>query len=167
MSKTLVFSLDLYELPLNEILQNHRTFYGLRRERGEPVNQWLKRIQNCIGRCEFSATITEFLLIDQFLCGLNTSELNSIQSVSQSWTLKQLVEHILSENIDHNGHMETDSTADNHINQNPNIALDAVKTEPVCLAFRIYLQFNEASMYSALSIVLLTRLKMNACKMIH
>lgn len=137
MSENLVFSLDLYELPLNEILQNHRTFYGLRREFDEPIDRWLKRIQNCIGRCEFSTIIAEFLLIDQFLCGLNTSELKSLQNVNKSWTVKQLLDHVLSGNID-NEHMD----ANNYLNQTPNIALDVVKSEPVCSDPRICLQYN-------------------------
>lgn len=130
MSKNLVFSLDLYKFPLNEILQNHRTFFGLRRERGEPIHRWLKRIQQNIGRCEFSTTIAEFLLIDQFLCGLNTSELKSIQSVSKSWTLKQLLEHVSNGNID-NGHMDDNSVLDNSIIQSQSTARHVVKTEPV------------------------------------
>lgn len=143
MAKNLVFNLDLYKLPLSEILQNHRKFYGLRRDHGEPMNRWLKRIQRCIHRCEFSPITAEFLTIDQFLCGLTSDELNSIQSVNESWTLKQLLEYVLNGNTAA-GHIEANSAASDTFNRNQNISLDVVKPEPVCSNTRLCLEFYEA-----------------------
>lgn len=135
MLKNRVFNLDLYEIPLNEILQEHREFYGLRREFGESIEHWLKRVQDFLRHCEFPTIIVEFLLIDRFICGLNSSELRTIQSVSKSWTLKQLLEHVLDGNID-TGHMEANSAADYIVNQNQIIPFDLVKTEPVCSSLK-------------------------------
>lgn len=85
-------ALNLYKVPLHGILKNRRSFYGLRKECGESINRWLKRVQLCIGYCEFPAIIIEFLLIDRFTCELNANELKAIQGVD-TLTLKELIEH--------------------------------------------------------------------------
>lgn len=81
---------DLYKTPSDEILQSRRAFYSLRRRPGESNAKWLKRVQECIGYCEFPLFV-EFLLIDRFICGLNANELESIRSIA-SWTFKQLLD---------------------------------------------------------------------------
>lgn len=132
MALNLVFNLDLYKLPLGEILQNHRKFYGLRRDHGEPMNRWLKRIQKCAHCCEFSPITAEFLIIDYFLCGLNKGELQTIQSVNKSWTLKQLVDYVSCGNDDI-GLIEADCVANDNSNiQHQTLAIEVGKPEPVC-----------------------------------
>lgn len=118
MFKSRVFNLELYTVP---ILQNHREFYGLRREFDESIDRWLKRAEICIRRCEFPTIIEEFLLFDRFVCGLNSAELRTIQSVSKSWTLNQL--------LDRYNYLQA-----NNVNENQNIPSDMVKSEPVCLS---------------------------------
>lgn len=125
-----IYHLDLFQIPSEQILRNRQTFYGLLRKSDNETSNWLKQVQNCIRHCEYPKIIMEFLLIDRFICGLNTSELKIIQGASQYWTLKQLLEHILDENIDDIGHIVTNNSAANeNVNQ-----LDVVKTEPVGLS---------------------------------
>lgn len=124
----------MYKTPSNAVLTNRKMFYGLQRKRREPIEQWLKRIQNCIDYCKYPSTI-EFLLIDKFVCGLNKCELEIIQS-AQNWTLKQLLEHFLIENTDFK-HSETNSTINEYIISNEIISLDVLKFEPVCACIRI------------------------------
>lgn len=88
---------DLYNVPKSEILQNRKAFYGLQRENNETIEKWLKRVQNCISHCEFPMFI-EFLLIDRFVCGLDSTEMKIVQD-TVTWSLKQLLDHFLNRNI--------------------------------------------------------------------
>ena len=127
-----VFSLDLYQIPSKEILKNRREFFGLWRRSDDEISAWLKRVQNCIRRCEYPTIILEFLLFDRFVCGLDADELKSLRSVNKSWTFKQLLNHFSDKSID-TGHIEANLTVDYGINQIENISLDIVKSELVCL----------------------------------
>lgn len=115
-----------YKMPTLKILENRRVFYGLRRENGDSVDRWLKRVEIRIGFCEYPTTYMKHLLIDRFISGLNDSEFESIKEVSQHWTLEQLVERILDEHIDDIGHSN-----DKQVHQFENFALDVIKSEPV------------------------------------
>ena len=115
------FNLDLYKIPSKEILKNRLEFFGLWRRSDDEITIWLKRVQRCIRHCEFPTIILEFLLFHRFVCGLDANELESIRSISKSWTLNQLLDHFLDDSID-TGHIEGN-----------NISLDIVKSEPVCL----------------------------------
>lgn len=88
-----------YRVPSDGIQRNRRVFYGLRRKSDESISQWLNRVQSYIRHCKFSA-FKEFLLIDRFVCGLNPNELQSIQNLKKSWTVKQLLEHYRDETVD-------------------------------------------------------------------
>lgn len=126
-------NLDVYRVPLEQILKNRRIFYSLLRRSDEETATWLKQVQSCIHRCEFPSIVMKFLLIDQFVCGLNPSELKIIQGASQYWTMKQLLEHISDENVEI-GYIEDESMVDRNVNQYENISLDLVKCKPVCLS---------------------------------
>lgn len=115
-----VFNLKSYRMPSDGIQRNRRVFYGLRRKSDEAICQWLTRVQSYIRHCEFSI-FREFLLIDRFICGLNPSELESIQSLNKSWTVKELLKYYADENDD-SKHIPVGDTAviDNDININKN-----------------------------------------------
>lgn len=124
---------ELYDIPSFQILQNRRVFSGLRREFGESIDRWSKRVQKNIKFCKYPTIVMKFLLIDQFVWGLNANELRSVQSVCKSWTLELLLEHFLNENIEDSGHIpEAKSSVDEHVLQIENISLDIVHSEPVC-----------------------------------
>lgn len=115
---------SIYEIPSNEILQNRQTFYSLLRKDTDKSTTWLKEVQSCSRRCDFPTTITEFLLLDRFVGGLNANELKSIRTASKSWILKQLLEHYSNGNIElehSEGNLEYDT-------------LDIVKSESVGLS---------------------------------
>lgn len=131
-----LYDWDLYKSPSNEILRNRRAFYGLQRKKHERMQQWLKRVQSSIRRCEFPK-IVEFLLIDRFVCGLNNTELKTIQSV-HTWTLKRLVDMFLSQNIEPEP-TESNSAHDEFIIPNQISAADLIKSEPVCLDLKFSL----------------------------
>lgn len=100
------FNWELYGIPSKAILQKRRDFYGLRRRKRESTSQWLNRIQKCINCCKFPSFV-EFLVIDQFVCGLDANEFKSIQSAQKSWTLKQITELFLDRKNIENGQMNT------------------------------------------------------------
>lgn len=126
-----IFNLDFYEMPSNEILRHRREFYSLSRRSDDQSTTWLKRIRNCIRRCDFPAILVEFLLFDRFVCGLNDNGLKSVRSVSKSWTLKQLLEPFLEERTDA-GHTEGNLPIDDTRNQ------IMVKSEQVCEYFQYH-----------------------------
>lgn len=84
-------NVDFYKIPTNVNLQQRIEFYGLKREIGEPVEQWLKRVRSSIVSCGFPTIIHQFLLIDRFICELNKAEMKIIHSAGTWSTLKQLV----------------------------------------------------------------------------
>lgn len=87
----------LYKAPKKEIIQNRKTFYDLKRGKNESTDEWLKRVQKCISSCDFPIFV-EFLLIDRFVCGLNKTEMQIILN-TETWSLKQLLEYFLNQNI--------------------------------------------------------------------
>lgn len=122
-----IYDVNVYRLPVKEILRNRREFFGLWRRSDDKTVNWLERVQSCIHRCKFPTNIFEFLLFDRFVCGLNANELESIQNVNNSWTFKQLLEHVSSGDID-TGHTKSDVS---NLNQSESTSLDLVKSEPV------------------------------------
>lgn len=127
---------NVYKTPSSEVLRNRRAFYGLQRKSEEPVQQWLKRVQSSIWCCEFP-TIIEFLLIDRFVCGLNSKELKTLRR-THSWTAKRLVEMFSTQTIP-NGSTAPNLTDSEHIVGNEITAVDLIKSEPVCYYFLLSL----------------------------
>lgn len=83
---------ESYRIPSEELRQNRRTFYSLHRERNEEIISWLVRVQSHSSCCEF-VKFANFLTIDRFIFGLEPSELNSMTSLSNIWSLNQLMTH--------------------------------------------------------------------------
>lgn len=123
--------LDSYKIPSKEILRHRNVFFGLWRRSDDQTTTWLKRVQNCIRRCEFPTNIIELLVFNRFVSGLNSNELKSIQKAKKSWTLKQLLEHFSKKNND-TMYIEAALITDENSHQIENITLDVVKIEPVC-----------------------------------
>lgn len=133
---------NLYKVPSHQILGNRLAFYGLRKEFGESIDRWLKRVQSSLRFCEFPTIIVQFLLIDRFLCALSTNELKSIQSTNKSWTLNQLMEHFLDNqnfeiaSIDENAVVDEDGEIDR------NQPMDIVNFEAVSVSSKSGLIWN-------------------------
>lgn len=126
---------SVYKTPSNEILRNRRAFYGLQRKAQEPVEKWLNRIRSSIRCCEFP-TIIEFLLMDRFVCGLNSDELRTLRRV-HSWTVKRLEEMYSNQTISNDS---TKPNLDNseYVDRNQILA-DLIKSEVVCYSFPLFL----------------------------
>lgn len=121
---------NIYKIEIEEVLENRRVFYNLRRNSDDLMTTWLKRIEHCIHRCDFPTIFTEFLLIDRFVCGLNSVELKTIQN-SDNWTLNQVLEQFADGSFN-TAHIEAGSVDNRSCNQNAHITLGAVKSELVC-----------------------------------
>lgn len=76
----------LYKIPSNEILNNRRKFYGLKRENAETIQNWLGRFYDHIDDCDFPKSI-EFILADRLLCELATTERNLIRKAFSSLSM--------------------------------------------------------------------------------
>lgn len=118
--------LDVYKIPSNEIIEKRREFYGSLNRIDKQTSAWLKQVQQYLCRFDYPPVIMEFLLFDRFICGLNATELRSIESVSESWTFKQLWNHYF------DGNLDTKPLPANLMAQIENVSMDVVKTEPVC-----------------------------------
>lgn len=88
-----IYDLDFYKIPSNTIIQNRKEFYGLRRESGEQIKSWLNRVRSYINRCEFPIFV-EYLLIDKFVCELNSDEKRFICTALDIWTVKRLNKYL-------------------------------------------------------------------------
>lgn len=95
-----VYSVNLYHMPSEDVLQFRRTFYLSHKESFETPNDWLGRIKESIHRCDFGK-LTEYLLIDKFICELGRDEISTFQNV-KSWAIEQLCE-MASKQIQANG----------------------------------------------------------------
>ena len=128
--------LNGYKVPSKEIMRHRNEFYGLWRRSDDQTSAWFKRLQNSIRRCKFPTTIIELLLIDRFICGLNSIELKSIQSANKSRTVTQLMKHFSDKKND-TSYIDFKLAVDETVHQIENIALEAaVKVEPgVSLSF--------------------------------
>lgn len=87
---------NLYKTPKKDILQNRQAFYDLKRETNESNDKWLKRVQSCVNNCEYPIFV-EFLLIDRFVCGLNSADMEIIRQ-TETWSVKQLLDYFLDQN---------------------------------------------------------------------
>lgn len=85
----------LYKSPSNAIIANRKAFYGLKRRNGECIQTWFERVRSHINHCKFPK-IMEFLLIDKFMCGLNSDEMESIRCVD-IWSFRKLREYLRDE----------------------------------------------------------------------
>lgn len=118
---------NVYKTPTNDLMRNRRAFYCLRRIRCEPMEEWFSRIQKCVRCCELPALCHDFLLIDRFVNGLNSTEVEFIQK-TDNWTLKKLLAH-LTQHTTVSERSEINSAEDEYITSNQIL----IKSEPVCL----------------------------------
>lgn len=116
---------DSYKMPPDEILDNRKEFYCLKRGFGESIEMWLNEVQNHINCCDFSKFV-EFFLIDKFVCELNKDE-REIVCRANLWSLQRLNEYFVKRNFNV-GHMNSNVL----VNLNKHMWMDDVKSEPVC-----------------------------------
>lgn len=121
--------LDVYKIPSNEILKNRREFYGLRRKDVDETTIWLKRVEYYIRRCEFPTIFVQFLLVDRCICGLNNTELATIQNAN-NWTLNKLLDHFANPNFDFENVGPNISINNDKVNENDDMLSDAKGSEP-------------------------------------
>lgn len=92
------FNGNLYKTPSDEILRQRKAFYGLFGRPDDHARRWLNRIQCQFNRCDFPPMISrEYLLIDKFVCGLNSVETELMRNIS-TWTLLELTEYFKNAN---------------------------------------------------------------------
>lgn len=127
-------TISAYKIPSHEILKKRRKFYGLRKEVGESVERWLKRVQLCIDYCEFPKGIIEFLLIDRYICELNDNELKAIERVD-TWSVEQLLRYYLNDqNVKHTASIAENDAVDEDVKVGPGQLMeDGVDVEFVSL----------------------------------
>lgn len=120
---------DRYEIPSEEIRQNRKLFYSLRRECDERLKSWLDRVQTRSNCCKF-VKFANFLVIDKFTCGLKDNEMKLIES-SSTWTLAQLEKYLSNEVIQAESMNANSQGEQQEINPNEQTPFDIVKCEPV------------------------------------
>lgn len=127
-------TISAYKIPSHEILKKRRKFYGSRKEVGESVERWLKRVQLCIDYCEFPKGIIEFLLIDRYICELNDNELKAIERVD-TWSVEQLLRYYLNDqNVKHTASIAENDAVDEDVKVGPGQLMeDGVDVEFVSL----------------------------------
>lgn len=121
---------DEYKIPSEEIWQNRKLFYSLRRERDELLKSWLDRVQNRSNCCEF-VKFANFLVLDKFTCGLKRDEMKLMES-SNTWTLKQLNKYLSNEEILVDS-MGSNGQDEQEIKPNYEVPIDIVKCEAVSI----------------------------------
>lgn len=120
---------ETYEIPSEEIRQNRKIFYSLRRECDERMKSWLDRVQTRSNCCAF-VKFSNFLVIDKFTCGLKDNEMKLIGS-SSTWTLAQLEKYLSNEIIQAESMSANSQGKQQEINPKEEIPFDIVKCEPV------------------------------------
>lgn len=82
-----------FKVPSPKVRHHRKKFYCLHRKFAEPIEKWLKRIENRINRCDF-ARFAEYLLVDKFFSELDKEEMAVIQLERQAWSLQQLRQYL-------------------------------------------------------------------------
>lgn len=93
-----VLMMDLYKTPTDQIRKSRRKFHHLRRQSNESLANWLGRAKRAVNRCRYPSFMVEFMLIDRFICGLNNTEMATIQ-LSNTWTLQQIAAHFVEQTV--------------------------------------------------------------------
>lgn len=120
-------SYSLYKVPPNTIIENRKTFYGLKRRNSDSIQAWFERVRSYINHCKYPKII-EFLLVDKFMCGLNTDELESIRLVD-TWSFRKLHEYLKDEQITQTNRNANVVVNNQHINSYEEILGVVVKCE--------------------------------------
>lgn len=111
-----------YKFPSNEILENRREFYCLKRGIGESIEMWFKDVQNRVNYCDFSK-FGDVFLIDKFICELNHDERDFFRSKKLS-SLQRLNDYFVKKRVD---------SINGFVNLEEYMSLiDDVKSEQVC-----------------------------------
>lgn len=128
-----IYDSNFYIIPSIAVIKKRKEFYDLRRENGEQINTWLKRVKSHIKRCEFPF-FPEYFLIDKFMCELLSHEKSLIQMGVESWSFKQFREYFGDRTVDDDddtGNNNVNETIDEYIDPNNGLLLaGVVKSEP-------------------------------------
>lgn len=79
----------VYRTPTAAAFYKRKQFHATRKQHTESISDWFKRLQQFIANCEFDC-ISEYMLIDKFVSGLNEMDFEKISKVA-TWTLQDLV----------------------------------------------------------------------------
>lgn len=90
-------SQQFYQTPSENVLQSRKVFYLSYKVKKEPVLEWLRRLKTCIDGCDFGP-FADFLLIDKFICELDTNELNELNFIG-ALSLDRLLEVLENQTI--------------------------------------------------------------------
>lgn len=79
----------VYQTPTVAAFHKRKVFHATRKEHSESISDWFKRVQQFITKCEFDC-MTEYMLIDKFVSGLNDIDFQKIAKVA-NWTLQDII----------------------------------------------------------------------------
>lgn len=96
----------IYKTPSTVVFHNRQQFHATHKVPGENTSDWFKRLQLFIGKCEFE-TLTEYMLIEKFISGLNNEDFEKISQVP-TWTTEELILVVIG-----NPHIFKNSTREN------------------------------------------------------
>lgn len=85
----------IFKVPSQLAFHSRQVFHSYEREKTENIDLWMLRIKHSIASCEYE-TLTEFMLIDKFLSGLNNEDFKMF-SQHASWT-EELLRTFVTEN---------------------------------------------------------------------
>lgn len=79
----------VYKTPSTAVFHNRQQFHATHKVPSETTSDWFKRLQLFIEKCEFES-LSEYMLIEKFISGLNDEDFQKISQVS-TWTTEELV----------------------------------------------------------------------------
>lgn len=79
----------VYKTPSIEAFRNRKRFHATQKTHSESTSDWFKRLQKCLNNCNFDY-ISDYMLIDKFLSGLNETEFEKMLQVP-NWTIDELI----------------------------------------------------------------------------
>lgn len=89
MQAQLLYKMIVYKTPTVAAFHHRQQFHATQKIQGESISDWFKRLQNYATKCEFD-NISDYMLIDKFVSGLNEIDFEKISQVS-TWTSEELV----------------------------------------------------------------------------
>lgn len=79
----------VYRTPSIGVFRNRKRFHATQKTNSESISDWFKRLQKFINNCDFDC-ISDYVLIDKFISGLNDTEFEKISQVP-NWTIEELI----------------------------------------------------------------------------
>lgn len=119
----------IYNTPSTVAFHYRQQFHAMQKQDDDTTLDWFKRLQHSVEKCEFDHMLSDYMLIDKFVSGLNDYDFEKISKVP-TWTTDELVLVVIG-----NAHI--------FINPQPNIDCIEIEIKNEVSEKKSFIQFSK------------------------